>query len=264
MRGGAEIFAGRGAMNVGDVRANGEMHGDGDARAIGGGENALIEMLGASLFVVEQFTGGFAEANAGAARERGHFVDDLASFLGHAEFSFAEDGVDVLGGASNHGDFEIVYQGGTVHGDSADEAAAQKIDEHRAEADFDDVTAHAPENGARVRAGFHDGLGDGAQVFGGENARERVEKLGEGFALAIGLGELSDADFAGARGKRIGAEAVEIERLGFVEARRFARQLGHHVKRSYWLRSDASDFNVDGDEAQARTPEGFDLSKQFF
>lgn len=220
----AEIFAGGVAMNVGDVGSDGEMHSDGNFRAIGSGEDALIEMPGVRAFVIEEFAGGFTEADAGAAREGGHFVDDAAGLFGHAEFAFAEDGFNVFGSAADHGDFEIVYERGTVHGDAGDEAAAEKVYEDGAEADFDDVSAHAPENRARLRAGFDDGLGDGAQVFGGENARERAEEFGEGFALAVGFGELADADFAGARGERIGAKAVEVERLGFVEARRFARQ----------------------------------------
>jgi len=41
--------------------------------------------------------------------------------------------------------------------------------------------------------------------------------------------ELADVDFAGARGERAGAEAVEAERASFVEACGFARQdLDHH------------------------------------
>jgi hypothetical protein len=224
MRGGAEIFSGSAAMNVGDVRADGEMDGDGNFCAIGSGENALVEMAGACALVIEDFAGGFAEADAGAACESGHFVDDAAGFVGHAEFAFAEDGFDVFGSASDHGDFEIVDERGAVHGDAGDEAAAEKVDEDRAEADFDDVSAHTPENGTRLRAGFDDGLRDGAKVFGGEDARERAEKFGEGFALARRFGELADADFAGTRGERVGAEAVEVERLSFVEARRFGRQ----------------------------------------
>lgn len=246
MGGGAEIFAGGGAMNVSDVGSDGEMHGDGNFRAVGGGEDAAVEKLGASVFVIEKFAGGFAESDAGAARESGHFVDDAAGLFGHAEFAFTEDGFDVFGSAADHGDFEIVDERGAVHGDAGDEAAAKKIDENGAEADFDDVSAHAPENCARLRAGFDDGLGDGAKVFGGKDARERAEEFGEGFALAVGLGELADADFAGTRGERVGAKAVEVERLSFVEAWRFARQLGHRrSERQCFIASDYIWFVVD-------------------
>src|SRR5579864_8368655 len=225
MRGGAEIFSRGGAMNVRNVRADGEMHGDRNSRAIRGGENALVEMLRVGIFLREELPGGFAEADPRAFRERGHFVERTAGFLGHAEFSFAENGFDVFGSAADHGDFEIVDERGAVHGDSADEAATEKINQQRAEADFDDVAADAPESRAGLRTRVEDGAGDKAKVFGGENARERVEKFRERCSLAMRLGELADVDFAGARCERVGVQAVKTERLSFVEAWRFTRQV---------------------------------------
>lgn len=205
------------------------MNRDGDLRVIRGGENAVAEVLRVDIFPREKLSGGFAEADISAFREGGHFVERTAGFLGHAEFAFAENGFDVFGRAADHGDFKIVDERGAVHGDSGDEAAAKKIDQQRAEADFDDVSADAPENRAGLRTRVEDGAGDKAKVFGGENARQGVEKFGEGCALAMRLGELADVDFAGARGERIGVKAVKVERLSFVEAWRFARQLGHRL-----------------------------------
>lgn len=127
MRGGTEIFSRSGAMNVRNIRADGEMNGHGDSRGIRGGENALVEMLRVGIFSREELSGGFAEADAGATREGGHFVERTAGLLGHAEFAFAENGFDVFGRAADHGDFEIVNERGAVHGDAADEAAAKKV-----------------------------------------------------------------------------------------------------------------------------------------
>jgi len=211
-------------MDVRNIRADGEMHGDGNFRSIRGGENALVEMLRVDICARQELSGSFAEADTSAFREGRHFVERAAGFLGHAEFAVAENGVDIFGSAADHGDFEIVDERGAVHGDSADEAAAKKINQQRAEADFDDVAAHAPENRAGLRARVEDGAGDEAKVFGGENARQRVEKLREGCALAMRLGELADLDFAGARREWIGVQAVKVERLSFVDAWRFARQ----------------------------------------
>src|SRR5487761_300025 len=171
MRCGTQIFSRGGAMDVRNIRADGEMNGDGNSGAIGGGENALVEMLRGGFFVAQEFSGGFAEADTSALREGGHFVDGAAGFLGHAEFPFAENGVDVFGRAAGDGDFEIVDERGAVHGDSADEAAAKKVNQQRAEADFDDVAADAPENRARLRTRVEDGAGDEAEIFGGKNAR---------------------------------------------------------------------------------------------
>lgn len=91
------------------------------------------------------------------------------------------------------------------------------------------MAADAPENRAGSRTRVEDGAGNETKVFGGENTRERVEKFREGCALAMRLGELADVDFAGARGEWIRVQAVKVERLGFVEAWRFARQLGHRL-----------------------------------
>ena len=179
MRRGTQIFARRGAMDVRNIRADGEMNRDRNFGAIRGGEHALVEMLRVDIFLRKKLPGGFAEANSSAFRKGGHFVDRAARFLGHAEFSFAEHGVDIFGRAAGDGDFEIVDERGAVHGDSADEAAAQKVNEQRAEADFDDVAAHAPENLAGLRTRVEDGTGDEAKILGGEDARERIEEFRE-------------------------------------------------------------------------------------
>src|SRR6185437_4750577 len=126
MRCGSQIFSRGGAMNVRNIRADGEMNRDGDFRAIRGGENALVEMFRVDICARQELPGGFAEADTSAFRQGGHFVERTAGLLGHAEFSFAENGFDIFGRATNHGDFEIVDERGAVHGDSADEAAAKR------------------------------------------------------------------------------------------------------------------------------------------
>jgi hypothetical protein len=50
------------------------------------------------------------------------------------------------------------------------------------------------------------------------------QKFYEGRSLSMRFGELADIDFAGARGKRVGAQAVEVQGLRFVKDWRFARQ----------------------------------------
>ena len=211
-------------MDVRNIRADGEMHGDGNFRAVRGGENAVVEMLRVDICARQELSGGLAQADASAFRTGGHLVDRAAGFLGHAEFAFAENGFDIFGSAAGDSDFEIMDERGAVHGDSADEAAAKKINQGGAEADFDDVAADAPENRAGLRARVEDGARDEAKIFGGKNARQRIEKFREGCSLAMRFRELADLDFAWTRSQRIGVEAVEVERLRFVEAWRFARQ----------------------------------------
>ena len=121
--------------------------------------------------------GGFAVADVEARGEFRKFVDVLAGFAGHAELACAEAGFDVFGSVAGESDFEIVDERGAVHGDAGDEAAVHQIDEDGAEADFDHVAADAPEDGGALFAGAMDGGEEMAQILGGENVWERVEKF---------------------------------------------------------------------------------------
>src|SRR6266849_3796667 len=85
VRGGAERGAVGGAVHVGDIRADGEMDGDGNALFVGSDEDAGISMLDVEDAAREELAGGFAVADANAVRDLGHFVDVLAGFGSHAE-----------------------------------------------------------------------------------------------------------------------------------------------------------------------------------
>jgi len=72
-----------------------------------------------------------------------------------------------------------VDEGGAVHRDSGDEAAADEIVEDGAEAGFDDVAADAPENLFAYAFCGVDGREQIAEIVGGEEIGERVEKIFE-------------------------------------------------------------------------------------
>src|SRR2546429_409723 len=112
-----------GGMHVRYVRANGQMNRNRDAVHVRGHENAGIRMLNFDDAAREKLPSGFAVADSNAVRKFGEFVDVLAGFLGHAELAFADAGFDVFGGVASQGDFKIVDEGGTIHGDSGNEAA---------------------------------------------------------------------------------------------------------------------------------------------
>jgi hypothetical protein len=102
-----------------------------------------------------------------------------------------------------------------------------------------------------LRTRVEDGAHDEAKIFGGEDARQRIEKFSEGCTLAMRLGELADVDFAWARGERVRVQAVKVERLSFVEARGFARQdYSHPFCEALPMLN--FDCNGVGDGAQAR------------
>ena len=211
--GGAESGAVGGGMHVGDVGANGEMDGDGDAVLVSVDEDAGICVLELESAAGKELAGSFAVANANARGELGEFVEVAAGFLGHAKLTGAETGFDVFGGVAGERDFEIVDEGGAVHGDSRDEAAAHEIDEDGTETDFDDVAAEAPENGAALFAGAMDGGEKIVKVFGGEDFGKGIEEFCEGGIRSGRFGEVASADFAFARSERVGVDGAERDGL---------------------------------------------------
>ena len=152
MRGIAEGRAIGGGMHVRNIRADGEMNRHGNAVLVGRDEDAGIRVLDVKDAAVQKLPRGFAVADANTVRQLGDFVDVFSGFFRHAELAFAEAGFDVLGSVAGEGDFEIVNERGAVHRDSGDESALHQIDQNRAEADFDDVAADAPENGSALFA----------------------------------------------------------------------------------------------------------------
>jgi len=89
-----------------------------------------------------------------------------------------------------------VDEGGAVHGDAGDEAAFHQVDSKWAEADFDNVAADAPEDRFALLARAVDGAEKSANIFGGEDLRECVEKLPERGVCGGGLRKVTDADLA--------------------------------------------------------------------
>src|SRR5258708_634878 len=154
-------------MHVGNVGADGEMDGDGDAEFVGGGQDAGVCVGDIDYRVMEKLAGGFTIAEAGAHGDFCDLVKILAGFHSHAECSGAQTGFDVFGSVADEGDLEIVDEGRAVHGEGGDEAAAHEVNEHGAEADFDYVAADAPENGFAVLAGLVNGGEEIAEVGGG-------------------------------------------------------------------------------------------------
>src|SRR5882762_4579959 len=212
VRGGAEGGAVRGGMHVRNVRADSEMDGDRNFVLIGGEENAGGGMLRIEFARGEKFSGGFAVADASVRRGGGDFVEISAGFTGHAEGASTEAGFDVFGSVAAKSDFEIMDEGGAVHGDAGNEAAADEIDQDGAEAGFDDVATDAPENGFAGAFCGMDGGEQGAEIVCGEEIGERVEKIFEGGVGGEWFGEVGYGDFTFAGGQRIRFDLAELER----------------------------------------------------
>src|SRR6266404_168293 len=177
MRGCAERGSVRGGMHVRNISADGEMNGDRYFVLVSGEEDAGGGVSWIELARGEEFSGGFAIADAGISGGGGNFVEIGAGFAGHAKSARAEARFDVFGRVAAESDFEIVDEGGAVHGDAGDETAADEIVEDGTEARFDDVAAHAPKDGFAGAFCRVDGGEEIAEIVGGEEIGERVEKI---------------------------------------------------------------------------------------
>src|SRR5712691_4960859 len=218
MRGRAKSSAVSGAMHVRNVGSDGDVDGHRNTVVVGRDEDAGIRMLDWNDAAREELAGGFAVADSSAIRKFGNFVDVLAGFLSHAELAFAEAGFDVFGSVAGKRDFEIVNERGAIHGNPRNEAAFHQIDQDRAEADFDDVAADAPENRFALLARDVDGAEEMAEIFSGENIGKRIEEFGERTFRAGRLCKVADADFALARRKRVSVNCAERKRTDRVDA----------------------------------------------
>jgi hypothetical protein len=217
MRGSAESGAVDGGMHVGNVGADGEMNGYGNAVLVRGYENAVVSVFDFDDAAREELPGGFAIANSNALSKLGNVIDVLAGFCGHAELAFAESRFNVFGSVSGEGDFEIVEERSAVHGDSGDETAFHQIDQDRAEADFDDVATDTPDNGVLLLARAMDSVEKILKILGGEKIRERIEKFCEREVHGGRLREAADADLALAGSKRIRVDRTEGEGMNRID-----------------------------------------------
>src|SRR5262249_18510856 len=176
MGGRAESGAVRGRMHVRNVRADGEMDGDGDSVLVGCDENARGGMFEIELARGEEFSGGFAISDARIGSSGGNFVEVSSCFACHPEFACAKAGFDVLGSVTAKRDFKIVDERGAVHGNAGDKSPANEVVENGTEAGLDHVAADAPKNGLAGAFCCVDGDEEIAKIIDGEDPGERVEK----------------------------------------------------------------------------------------
>src|SRR5207302_8890309 len=92
--------------------------------------------------------------------------------------------------------------------------APRQLDQERAEADLDDVSAQHRDDGAPARR-RGDLLGDVARILDRQHVGQGVPESDEALVTAGSAGEEGGVDFVGARGDGDGLEAGKV-RLGVV------------------------------------------------
>src|SRR5271169_5067200 len=87
--GGAKARTVGGRMHVRNVRADGEMDGNGDALLVSGDKDAGGTVLYVQDATVEELAGGFTVADVEARGEFREFVNVFAGFTSHTELACA-------------------------------------------------------------------------------------------------------------------------------------------------------------------------------
>src|SRR5262249_9522595 len=209
IRGRAERGAVDGSMHVGNVGADGEMDGYRYVLPVSGDKHTRIRMLDLANTAVQNLGGRLSVTDANAMRELGKFVEILAGFFSHTEFAGAKARFHVFRSVTGHSDFEIVNEGGSIHGDSGNEAALHQIDQDGAETDLDDVSADAPDDSFALAARHMHRAEKMAEILAGKNARETVQKFSEGGVGRERLPKIPGTDLALAKRERISAKGAQ-------------------------------------------------------
>src|SRR5713226_2342875 len=126
-------------------------------------------MAGLDHTAVEELPGRFAVAEPRAHGQLGDLIQVLTGFRRHAELSGAQSRFHVFRSVAYQRDLEIMDERGSIHGDARNEAPPHQIDEQRAESDFDDVAADAPQNGPVLLARSVNSGKESAQISGSQN-----------------------------------------------------------------------------------------------
>src|SRR6266849_7905527 len=134
-------------------------------------------MAGLDHSAVEELPGRFAIAKPRTHGQLSDLIQVLTGFRRHAELPGAQSRFHILRSVAYQGDFKIVDERGSIHGDARNEAPPHQIDEQRAESDFDDVAADAPQNGLALLARSMDGRQQSAQIGSSENVWQGIQKF---------------------------------------------------------------------------------------
>jgi len=107
-----------------------------------------------------------------------------------------EAGGDVLGRGAGHGDLEVVNDAGAVQRDAGHESPLHEVDDHRREADLDDVGAETPEDGPAAVAGAKDLVAQGSDRLAREHPGQRLDERGHRGAAAVRPAGVGEGDLA--------------------------------------------------------------------
>src|SRR5262249_11618893 len=152
-------------VHVNDVRADGDVHSDGDPEARAGGQyaDAGVGKVGTQQGAADGGPESFIAPRGGDGA-----VEKPTSLRGHAEAPVGQVGGDVLRRGAGVCQLEVVDDCRTVHRHRVEDAALHEINDQRAQADLDGMRTHTEHDALAGAVPCRDRLGYGAQVARGE------------------------------------------------------------------------------------------------
>lgn len=181
-------------MEMNDVRAQGDMDGDGNPEPMARGKKAEI-------FVGESRAGDHPSDRRAEAEAVLHAVDDrpvekFSRFPGGPEAAGHDLPGHIFRSPAGESDFEIVDDSGPVEGQPLDKSSFHEVNENRLKADFDDMGPAGEKDGAPMvsRPG---GQGqEFTKIPAGEETRERIKEFGDRRGTGERFREPGRGDFA--------------------------------------------------------------------
>jgi hypothetical protein len=206
----AERRAVHARVEVRDVRADGDVRGEGHTRLVRRAEQRQLRVL--RVRRDERASQRFAHAYVVARRLSRRAVQKFPRLVGRAERARAERRVNVLGRRADERNLCVVHEHRAVGRDTRDESAPHQIYDERRESDLDDVPADAPDDGLAQLSRPTHARSDFTQRPHGENVWQRRKKLFKRRALAERPREIFGRDLARPRRQRVRVHAFEPER----------------------------------------------------
>ena len=221
VRGGAQRSAVGAGVDVEDVRAQRQVHQEGNLSFVGLGQQTYACKLGfacaAGRARGQVAPHGFAQADLLALGVARQFVEQRAGLLRHAEASLGELCFYVLGGAARERDFKIMNQRCAGGGDALHVAALHQVDQHRRQPHFDHMAAQAPQDGLLLAPGLRQRVHQPAELRSRQDVGQRLEKVGELRPALVRPGKILGTDLRRALAERLRPQPLKLHRLEVVD-----------------------------------------------
>ena len=146
-----------------DIRAQGDMHGNRNSQTSAGGQETGRAVRKLPLVPVDEMPQGFSDSLAVFCPPYDRVVEHSTGLLRHPETSGVDFGVHLLGGVAHQGEFKVVNDDRSIHGEGCHNAPFHEVDQNGVEPHLYGMGAHADDHGPASAVRMGDGVCDGLE-----------------------------------------------------------------------------------------------------